>query len=109
MDAGAIASIIVALIALIAAGASQRSASKAAGVAAQASVSSTQITSRVDMEKEAYERARSFDTETITRQNREIASLRAELETMERDLALAQKELRVTQIRVNHLERLTNG
>lgn len=30
------------------------------------------------MEREAYERARAFDTETITRQDRELEELRAE-------------------------------
>jgi len=44
--------------------------------AGKATVDSTTITSRLDMEKEAYERARALDTETIERQEREIKELR---------------------------------
>ena len=72
MDYAALATIIVAAIAGVSALASQRAA-------ARASTMNTQTTSRVDMEREAYERARAFDTETIARQDREIAELRAEI------------------------------
>lgn len=65
-----IASVIVSLIAASAAIASQRAA-------ARASVVNTKETSRVDMEKEAYERARAYDTETIRRQDAEIEEIRA--------------------------------
>jgi len=44
--------------------------------AGKATISSTTITSRLDMEKEAYERARKLDTETIERQDQEIQELR---------------------------------
>lgn len=61
---GAIVSIFVALVGY----ATARSANKA---------NSTNVvtSSRVEMEKEAYERARAFDTATITRQDHELEEL----------------------------------
>src|SRR5690349_10721762 len=76
MDFVSIASIIVAAIAAFSAIASQRAAAKA-------SVLNTQTTSRVDMEREAYERARGFDTETIRRQDEELDDLRARVRVLE--------------------------
>lgn len=67
-----IASIIVAAISALGAWASQRSASKALTKNANSA-------SRVEMEKEAYDRARKFDTDTIERQDAEIAELRGEV------------------------------
>lgn len=69
MDPVNIATIFVALVAAFSAYASQRAAAKA-------STSNTTTVSRVDMEKEAYDRARSYDTETIRRQDEEIKELR---------------------------------
>lgn len=66
-----IGGIIVALVAAIGAWLSQRAASKA-------TFTNNTVTSRLDAEKEAYERAREFDTETIRRQTDEIARLRME-------------------------------
>lgn len=66
---GNVVSVSVALIAALAAWASQRSAAKA-------STLNTLTVTAVDREKEAYERARAFDTETIRRQDEEIAELR---------------------------------
>lgn len=71
MDPTPIASVIVATIAAGAAYASQRSASKA-------TKQQDHTHGRVEMEKEAYERARSYDTETIRRQNVEIEKLHVE-------------------------------
>lgn len=76
MDFVSIASIVVAAIAAFSAVASQRSA-------ARASVLNTQTTSRVDMEREAYERARNFDTETIRRQDEELEELRSRVRVLE--------------------------
>ena len=70
MDAVSAATILVALIAAAGAWASQRAAHKV-------SVANTITSGRVDMEKEAYNRARAYDTETIKRQDEEIAELRA--------------------------------
>lgn len=72
MDAANIATIIVAVIAALSALASQRAA-------ARASTRNVSTSSRVEMEKEAYDRARAYDTETIKRQDAEIAELRAEM------------------------------
>ena len=63
-----IATVLVALIAAWAAISTQRQASRA-------NQRSLIEASRSDMEKEAYERARTFDTETIIRQNRMIDEL----------------------------------
>jgi hypothetical protein len=69
MNAVNIATIIVALIAAAGAWASQRTAARAAR-------ENTIVGGRVDMEKEAYDRARAFDTETIKRQDAELEELR---------------------------------
>lgn len=76
MDFLAVASIIVAGVSAFSAIASQRSASRA-------SVLNTQTTSRVDMEREAYERARNFDTETIRRQDEELEECRKRIKHLE--------------------------
>jgi predicted RNase H-like nuclease (RuvC/YqgF family) len=69
MDGASLASLLVAAVAAAGAWASQRAASKA-------STKNVDATSRVEMEKEAYDRARSYDTETIKRQDEEIKELR---------------------------------
>lgn len=68
-DGGSLITLAVAVVAGLFALASQRSAAKASKV-------NTQTVTAVDREKEAYERARAFDTETIRRQDLEIAELR---------------------------------
>lgn len=83
MDPFNVGSIIVALVAAIAAYASQRAASRA-------STMNTNSTSRVDMEKDAYIRARAFDIETIASQNRELEEQKMEL----RELRAENRELR---------------
>jgi FtsZ-binding cell division protein ZapB len=87
MDAASIITIAVAVIAAGSAYASQRAA-------ARASVMNTSTTSRVDMEKEAYERARAFDTETIARQDAEIEELRADNRDLHEKVAVARAEAR---------------
>ena len=72
MDATNVAGIIVAGVAAAAAYASQRAAAKA-------STKNVSATTRVDMEKDAYERARKYDTDTITRQDSELEELRVEV------------------------------
>jgi len=62
----------VAGIAALGAWASQRAASKA-----------STVSTRMDAEKEAYERARQFDIETIQRQQDEINKLRERLAVAE--------------------------
>lgn len=87
MDWGNVVSLFVAAMAALAALASQRSASRA-------STMNTQTTSRVDMEKEAYDRARKFDIETIERQDAEIASLREDLKDANDKIDIARAEAR---------------
>lgn len=60
--------------------ASQRSASKASTV-------NTSVTSRLEAEKEAYERARAFDIQTIERQQAEIKDLRDQVVVMRERIA----------------------
>lgn len=79
MEPAAIASIIVSLIAALAGYASQRAAAKA-------STKNAATTSRADLEKEAYERARAFDTETIERQDKELAELRQHVRELNADV-----------------------
>lgn len=87
MDVGDVISVAVAFIAAAAAYASQRAA-------ARASTLNTQTTSRVDMEKDAYERARKFDTETIQRQDVEILELRQDNRNLHEKIGVAQSEAR---------------
>jgi TolA-binding protein len=62
-------SVVISLIAAL----SGRASSKAAS---RASITNTSTSSRVEMEKEAYERARKLDTETIQRQDDEMDEMR---------------------------------
>jgi TolA-binding protein len=55
----------------------------AARQAAKAQMKNVTTTSRVEMEKEAYERARKMDTATIEQQERKIAKLEGEVEELE--------------------------
>lgn len=91
MDAVNIASVLIAAIAALSAYASQRTA-------ARASTANTQASTRVDMEKEAYERARQFDTDTIDRQDKEIEELRKEISEL-------REENRKLRLRIIRLER----
>lgn len=104
MDAVNLATIFVALIAAAGAFASQRASAKAA-------VQNTQVGGRVDMEKNAYDRARAFDTETIDRQNKEIVELRTAHETCDKkvDDLKERYEAEITMLRnrISRLERDT--
>lgn len=80
-----VVSISVAALSAAAALASQRSAAKA-------SVMNTQTVTAVDREKEAYERARAFDTETIRRQDEELEELRADNRTLHDRVTAAESE-----------------
>lgn len=77
------ATILVSLIAAVVAVATNRSSNKASSV-------NVSTSGRVEMEKEAYERARKLDTDTIERQDREVHEaldkndkLEARLETVQ--------------------------
>lgn len=71
--------LIVAIIAAIASFAAQRATAKAAKEAKLESARLERESTRASVEKDAYERARAFDTETIVRQNKRIAELSREV------------------------------
>lgn len=98
MDGTSIASIIVAVIAMGSALASQRAASRA-------SVLNTTTTSRVDMERDAYVRARTLDTETIRRLEKENADLRKEQAESRRVEAELRKQLNEVQQELYRMRR----
>lgn len=98
VDFGAI---IVALVAAFGAWAAQRSA-------ANASRANTRVSGRLDAEKEAYERARVFDLETIDRQNAEIEKLRQENLELKKELAAVKARLATLEHTIPEWERLLN-
>lgn len=71
MNAIDFSAIAIALIALGSSWVTSRSASKAATI-------NNETNARVEMEKDAYTRARDFDINTIERQDKEIQKLREE-------------------------------
>lgn len=92
MDTTSIVSVAVASIAALAAYASQRASSRA-------SVLNAGTTARVDMERDAYLRAREYDTETIRRQDVELHEIREENQML-------RLEIRDLRARMSKLERL---
>lgn len=99
MGAADIAAILVALIAALGAWAAQRSAAKASKV-------NTVVSSRLEAERQAYERARAFDVQTINRQNKEIKSLHTENERLRGDLRKIKKRLNKLETLFPQWERL---
>lgn len=93
LDGGNIASILAAIVAALSAWAVSRSASRGAQRTKEIEASTTRETARSTAESEAYERARAFDTETITRQERKIDSL---------EDALGQRESELGQVRTDN-------
>ena len=87
MDPTNIASVVVAVIAAGAAVASQRAA-------ANASVRNTTSTTRTDIEREAFDRAKGYYTDTIDRQHNEIQDLEADVVALKGQVADAQSEIR---------------
>ena len=76
IDPAIIGGIIVALIAGLAGFASQKAISKATMINAS-------VNSRAELEKEAYLRARSYDVDTIKRQDDDLDELRKENEELQ--------------------------
>lgn len=74
-----IASIVISIVAALGAWLSARESRKA-------TTTNTVASGRVEMEKEAYERARALDVETIERQDKRIKELEEEAEDTEEDL-----------------------
>lgn len=111
MDPGSYAAIFIATIGAIVSWLTHRSSTKA-------DRDSNKENNRVEMEKEAYDRARKLDTETITRQDNEINELIAKNtnlvtrneELMETNELLARRNreldqtIRELQARVSSLE-----
>lgn len=89
-----VAGVVVIGLSVIASLLTSRSATKAA-------VKSTEISSRTDIEKEAFERAKGFYTDTIDRQASQITGLEADLATEKRERREETGELRT---RVRRLE-----
>lgn len=87
MNWGYAVTLLIAVVSALSAWASQRAA-------ARATTLNTETTSRVDMEKEAYERARKFDIETITRQDAELEEVREKLEVARSEASAARAEAR---------------
>lgn len=79
MNSVGIVSIVISVVAALGAWLSARESRKA-------NTTNTTVSGRVEMEKEAYERARTYDKDTIERQNKEIRELREELEDTEIEL-----------------------
>lgn len=96
MDGGTVlAGLAGVIITALATVATQRAAAKAA-------VRNAELTSRTDLEREAFERAKGFYTDTIDRQAAEIRELEGDVERLkakvaelERDLTTAKNTLRL--------------
>lgn len=90
-----VAGLIGVIITALATVATQRAAAKAA-------VKSATLTSRTDLEREAFERAKGFYTDTIDRQAAEIRDLdgdvtrlKSRVAELERDLEIAKTTLKL--------------
>lgn len=58
----------------------------------KAAITNSQTTSRTEMEKEAYDRARKYDTDTIARQDAEIAEVREQNAFLNKDIKILNRE-----------------
>jgi predicted RNase H-like nuclease (RuvC/YqgF family) len=101
MDWSNVGAITVAIIAALGAWAAQRAA-------ANASRANTLVSTKLDAEKEAYQRARTFDTETIERQNTEISRLREENQLLREELSAVKERLARLEHITPEIERLIN-
>lgn len=77
----------------------------ASRASAKAAAKNSQTTSRTEMEKEAYDRARKYDTETIARQDAEIAEVREQNQFLNNDIKLLTSENRELREEVAMLRR----
>lgn len=92
-----IATMFVAFVAAVSGFAAQKASVKATTHAADES-------SRVLMEKEAYERARHFDIETITRQSDQITRQAEEIDGLRTEVDELHEKVRVLMTQVRQLE-----
>jgi chromosome segregation ATPase len=77
----------------------------ASRASAKAQAKNAQTTSRTEMEKEAYDRARKYDTETIARQDAEIEEVRAQNLHLNNDIRMLAEENRELREEVSMLRR----
>lgn len=98
IDLGAI---IASIVAALGAWAATRAASKA-------NVQNSTVSGRLDAERNAYERARAFDVDTIERQADEIEELRLDNERLREDLLAVRKRLAILENMLPQWERLLN-
>lgn len=96
MNWGYAVTLLIAVVSALSAWASQRAA-------ARATTLNTETTSRVDMEKEAYERARKFDIETINRQDAELQEALEKLEVARAEASAARAEARAARAEVREV------
>lgn len=96
MDWTHAASVLVAAIAAWSAYASQRAAAKA-------SVQNTTTTSRTDIEKDAFERARTYYAGALDRQDKEISRQDAEITELHAETAELRDQLRAVRAEVRGL------
>lgn len=61
--------------------------------AARAAVRNAELTSRTDIELEAFSRAKGFYTDTIDRQDREIKELERDVDRLKARVAILQRDL----------------
>lgn len=87
MDKGNLITLIIALSSTLGLYLTNRASAKA-------SMTNTSVTARVELEKEAYDRARKYDTDTIERQDAEIEELRRELHEVKEQCELQIRDLK---------------
>ena len=97
MNAIDISAIIIAIIALASSWVTARTSSKATTI-------NNETNARVEMEKEAYNRARDFDINTIQRQNEEIKKLREENRELKQTVRALTERLNRLEKEVHHEE-----
>lgn len=97
MEMGSLQALFVALVSALGAYSAARAANKA-------SVRNTDSNNRVEMEKEAYERARKLDTDTIARQDAEMEELRVENKRLREDNRALHEEILTLKDRLTKLE-----
>lgn len=112
----AVATVIAALIAALVGWATSRhnnrSQEASAKAAAEAAVASQTVASRTDIERDAFERAKSFYTDTIDRQHAEhledqaeIGELNGRVRTLEDEKAADRRKIADLENRVQRVER----
>lgn len=97
MEMDSLQALFVAIVSALGAYAAARAAHKA-------SIRNTDSNNRVEMEKEAYQRARKLDTDTIARQDAEMAELRAENKQLRADNRALHEEVLTLSHRLTKLE-----